>query len=204
MLVVDESCLRSGTEQPDSGGKGSKETSKDVAVEVVEMKRTLGLHNGVALIVGLIIGSGIFVSPKGVLQEIGSVGGSLIIWAVCGAIALAGALCYSELGTCIPRSGGDYTYITEALGPLPGFLFLWCAVVILMPTGIAVSSLTFAYYILQPVFPTCDPPETAVRFVAASAICELFYFWGMSVAIGMGIDTNFLAFGSILLMLVTV
>jgi len=153
----------------------SRETSPDVpaiTLEIVQLKRSLGLHNGVALIVGLIIGSGIFVSPKGVLQEIGSVGGSLIIWAVCGVISLIGALCYSELGTSVPRSGGDYAYITEALGSLPGFLFLWCAVIVLMPTGIAISSLTFAYYILQPVFPTCEPPESSVRLIAASAICE--------------------------------
>jgi len=177
MPVVDESRLPTDTKsEPDNDPKASRETLTDVShvtTEIVELKRTLGLHNGVALIVGLIIGSGIFVSPKGVLQEIGSVGGSLIIWAFCGAITLAGALCYSELGTSVPRSGGDYAYITEALGPLPGFLFLWCAVVILMPTGCAVSSLTFAYYILQPMFPTCEPPETSVRLIAASAICEL-------------------------------
>lgn len=153
-----------------SYAKESRETSTDASFQIVELKQTLGLHNGVALIVGLIIGSGIFISPKGVLQEIGSVGGSLIIWTVCGIIALTGALCYSELGTSLPQSGGDYAYITEALGPLPGFLFLWCAVVIMCPTGIAVASLTFAYYMLQPVFPNCDPPESAVRLIAASAI----------------------------------
>ena len=174
MPTVDESHLPTDTKQPDSGGRKTSKDVADVTVEVVELKPTLGLLNGVALIVGLIIGSGIFVSPKGVLQEIGSVGGSLIIWAVCGLIALAGALCYSELGTSVPLSGGDYAYITEALGPLPGFLFLWSAVFILMPAGIAVSSLTFAYYILQPLFLTCGPPETAVRLIAASAICELF------------------------------
>ena len=110
------------------------------------------------------------------LQEIGSVGGSLIIWPVCGIISLIGALCYSELGTSILRSGGDYAYITEALGCLPGFLFLWCAVIVLMPAGIAISSLTFAYYILQPFFPTCESPESAVRLVAASAVCEYLCF----------------------------
>jgi len=72
----------------------------------------------------------------------------------------------------MPQSGGDYAYITEALGRLPGFLFLWCAVIVLMPTGIAIASLTFAYYILQPVFPSCEPPEFAVWLIAATAICE--------------------------------
>ena len=146
-------------------------TSTDTT-DIVELKRTLGLHNGVALIIGLTIGSGIFVAPKGVLQEIGSVAGSLIVWVVCGFTALVGALCFSELGTCIPRSGADYAYITEALGSLPGFLFIWSSVIIHKSAGVAVSSLTFAYYMLQPVFPTCEPPESAVRLIAASAICE--------------------------------
>ena len=158
-----------------SGRKVVTTDEPDISIEIVQLKRTLGLHNGVALIVGLIIGSGIFVSPKGVLQEIGSVGGSLIVWAVCGIISLIGALCYSELGTSVPRSGGDYAYITEALGSLPGFLFLWCAVIVLMPTGIAIAALTFAYYILQPIFPSCEPPESAVRLIAAGAICKQLY-----------------------------
>lgn len=147
-------------------------TAPAITTEIVQLKQTLGLHNGVALIVGCIIGSGIFVSPKGVIQEIGSVGGSLIIWAVCGVISLLGALCYSELGTSVLRSGGDYAYIRESLGGLPGFLYLWVAIVVIMPTGNAVGALTFAYYILQPIFPTCEPPESAVRLIAALAIGE--------------------------------
>jgi len=172
--VVSKSRSSLNTETDNDAGQiGMTSTGvSDITLDIVQLKRTLGLHNGVALVVGLIIGSGIFVSPKGVLQEIGSVAGSLIVWVVCGVISLTGALCYSELGTSMPRSGADYAYITEAFGSLPGFLFLWSAVIILMPTGIAISSLTFAYYILQPVFPTCEPPESAVRLIAASAICE--------------------------------
>ena len=146
-----------------------------ITTEVVKMKQSLGLHNAVALIIGCMIGSGIFVSPKGVLQEIGSVGGSLIIWAVCGVISLIGALCYSELGTSVLRSGGDYAYIRESLGGLLGFLYLWVAIVVIEPTGNAIGALTFAYYILQPVFPTCEPPESAVCIIAALAISKCFF-----------------------------
>ena len=147
--------------QADDDATPPSVTSSDtpaITTEIVKLKQSLGLHNAVALIVGCIIGSGIFVSPKGVLQEIGSVGGSLIIWTVCGLISLIGALCYSELGTSVLSSGGDYAYIRESLGGLLGFMYLWVVIIVIMPTGNAVGGLTFAYYILQPIFPTCEPP----------------------------------------------
>jgi len=129
--------------------------------------------DGASIIIGIIVGSGIFVSPKGVLKYSGSIGLSLIIWIVSGLLSLVGALCYAELGTMIPKSGGDYAYILDAFGPLPSFLYLWSALLVIMPTGNAITALTFANYVLEPFYPECEPPTDAVRIIAAMLICLL-------------------------------
>ncbi|KAF3706065.1 Asc-type amino acid transporter 1 [Channa argus] len=124
---------------------------------------------------GNIIGSGIFISPKGVLEHSGSVGLALVVWVLGGCIAALGSLCYAELGVTIPKSGGDYSYVTEIFGGLTGFLLLWSAVLIMYPTTLAVIALTFSSYVLQPVFPNCVPPYIATRML--SAICLLLLTW---------------------------
>lgn len=73
----------------------------------------------------------------------------------------------------IPKSGGDYAYISVAFGPLPAFLYLWVALLILVPTGNAITALTFAQYLLKPNWPACDPPYEAVTLVACLVTCVL-------------------------------
>lgn len=144
--------------------------------EKVKMKKELGLLEGVAIILGIIFGSGIFISPKGVLQEVGAVGTSLVIWVLCGVLSMIGALCYAELGTAIPKSGGDYAYIYEAYGPLPAFLYLWDATVIFVPSTNAIMGLTFASYVFQPLFAAgCSVPTIGLQLFAAVTICALTY-----------------------------
>uniref|UniRef100_A0A674H6W9 Large neutral amino acids transporter small subunit 2-like n=1 Tax=Taeniopygia guttata TaxID=59729 RepID=A0A674H6W9_TAEGU len=97
------------------------------------------------------------------------------LWGVSGAVTALGALCYAELGVALPRPGGDYAYVGHAFGPLVGFLRLWISVLVIYPTNQAVIALTFANYVLQPLFPTCGTPEPALRVLAAA--CLLVLTW---------------------------
>lgn len=138
----------------------------------ISIKQSLGLLNGVTLIVGAIVGTGIFVSPKGVLKESGSVGMALVVWSCTGIFSMMGAMCYTELGTTFPKSGSDFTYMLNCFGELPAFLYLWVSMVIIGPVGNAIASLAFANYVLEPFFIGCVIPQSAIRIIAAIVLCK--------------------------------
>lgn len=155
-----------------SSNFNNKMPDNELSEGPIQLKKQLGLMNGVGIIVGVIIGSGIFISPKGVLLNAGSVGLSMIVWLSCGLLVMCGALCYAELGTAIPKSGGEFAYLKESFGPLSAFLYLWVTFLIIYPTGNAIIALTFAEYILSPLYSGCQAPKLAVQLIAAAVICK--------------------------------
>uniref|UniRef100_A0A8C7K9T4 Uncharacterized protein n=1 Tax=Oncorhynchus kisutch TaxID=8019 RepID=A0A8C7K9T4_ONCKI len=120
-----KSCAETDQAQQPMMELNGKDKS-DSPSDRVTLKKEIGLLSACAIIIGNIIGSGIFISPKGVLEHAGSVGLSLIVWVCGGGICALGSMCYAELGVTIPKSGGDYSYVTEIFGGLVGYVSILC------------------------------------------------------------------------------
>ncbi|XP_045125705.1 b(0,+)-type amino acid transporter 1-like isoform X3 [Portunus trituberculatus] len=189
-------------EDKSPGLEGGKPTPNDV----VNLERRVGLLSGVALIVGTMIGSGIFVSPKGLLERTGSVALSLIVWGACGILSLLGALAYAELGTLVNESGGEYAYYLQGFSPpsvrktwwapVPAFLFAWVSVFLLKPSSLAIISLTCAEYLMR-IFhvwiPICFTPIVSIKLVAVWVILLITFINSYSVNLATRVQNIFTA-----------
>ena len=139
----------------------------------IEPKRELSLFDSVCIIVGIIIGAGIFETAPTVAACMGGLGGALGIWLVGGVLALTGALCYAELATAYPREGGDYVYLTRAYSPGTGFLFGWSQLAVVRPGDIALMAFVFARYAGQLYSPFPGDSGLNTPFYAALAVTVL-------------------------------
>jgi APA family basic amino acid/polyamine antiporter len=102
-----------------------------------ELSRDLGVSHASAIVVGTIIGSGIFLVPAEMMQAVGSAKLVYLAWVVGGALSFFGALTYAELGAMKPQAGGEYVYVRDGYGPLAGFLYAWTWFVIAKPASVA-------------------------------------------------------------------
>src|SRR5579864_4113384 len=102
-----------------------------------ELARDLGVTHATAIVVGTIIGSGIFLVPSEMMQAVGSARLVYLAWFVGGLLSFFGALTYAELGAMRPQAGGEYVYVRDAYGPLGGFLYAWTTFAISKPASIA-------------------------------------------------------------------
>lgn len=111
-----------------------------------ELPRAVGSLGAAAIVVGTVIGSGIFLVPHNVAQQIGSVVNVFLVWIVGGVLAVAGSLSLAELGAAIPEAGGVYVYLREAYGQLAAFLYGWAALLVIESGGIATLAVAFSIY----------------------------------------------------------
>jgi basic amino acid/polyamine antiporter, APA family len=116
------------------------------AAASVSYAKRLSLFDATMLVMGGIIGAGIFLNPAVVAQRVSTPTLTVGVWILGGAVALAGALCFAELGALKPHAGGGYIYLRDAFGPLPGFLYGWTELLVINSGGIAAVSVTFATY----------------------------------------------------------
>lgn len=111
------------------------------------LERKLNLFDSAMIMMGIVIGSGIFLTTGIMATSIPSPGLILLAWLVGGLLTLAGALTYAELGAALPEAGGQYVYLREAFGPLVAFLFGWVLFLVYMTGGIAALALAFSEYL---------------------------------------------------------
>ena len=109
-----------------------------------ELKRVLGLWDAVCVVVGAIIGVGIFFNPRDVAHVTGSAGGAMAAWSVGGLVALLGALTFAELGRLRPRAGSQYHILRDTYGRAPAFLFVFCNLTAVQAGGVAIIAIVCA------------------------------------------------------------
>jgi APA family basic amino acid/polyamine antiporter len=138
------------------------------------LPRTLGLVAATSIVIGGIIGSGIFISPAIVAREVGAPGLSLGVWVVGGLVAACGSLCFAELASAIPATGGTYVFLKRAYrAPVLAFLFGWSAFFVSFPGPIAAVATAFAEYASVFLGPIMPYGVWAKRIVAVTMILTL-------------------------------
>lgn len=134
-----------------------------------QLPRKLGLVDATLIVVGVVIGSGIFLLPSLIARNVPSAPATMAIWLVTGAISLIGAFAYAELGAMMPVTGGQYVFLREAYGPACAFLSAWVFVLAAVPGAIAFLARGFSIYLGQ--FIPLSP--VSAELVAAALICVL-------------------------------
>lgn len=136
---------------------------------MTKLKKTLGLFDGIALLVGITIGAGIFKTPQVIASYINSFSIIIILWLSVAVFVYVGALIYAELGSRFPQTGGEYVYMQKAFGPFFGFLFGWAQLFIIRTSPTAALSLLSADY-LGYFFPL----DHSQKIIIASLIIIVF------------------------------
>ena len=144
--------------------------------------RSMGLFDSTTMVVGSMIGSGIFIVSADIARQTGSAGGLLLAWIITGVLTIAAALSYGELAAMMPKAGGQYVYLRESYSPLWGFLYGWTLFLVIQTGTIAAVAVAFARY-LGVLAPSISPVAWIVPPIDLSAKYALSLSWQQFVAI---------------------
>jgi len=139
-----------------------------------QLLRALGLWQATAIVVGIMIGSAIFIVPAEITREVGRAQAAVCVWIVAGVLTLFGGLSFAELAAMMPQAGGQYVYLREAYGPLVSFLCGWMFFLIQQSGGIATLAVGFAKF-LGAVHPLTDWQQKAAAVAAVLALTAINY-----------------------------
>ncbi|XP_046560366.1 b(0,+)-type amino acid transporter 1-like isoform X1 [Haliotis rubra] len=171
-----------------------EETEPQVETDTskLTLKKEIGLFSGIAFVVGSIIGSGIFITPQGVLRNTGSVGLCMVVWSSGAVLAILGSLTFTELTSVTRTSGGEYAVLMKTFGPIPAFMFVWAIEIARNPASRAVQCLTFAEY-FSTLLELCGSPETPKKLIAICVLVLLAITTSYSVKLSARIQVFFTA-----------
>lgn len=155
---------------------------------MTELRRDLTLTHGIAIVVGITIGTGVFLKSAPMAQAVGSPLWVLAAWAVAGFVAILGALCFAELGTLMPRAGGEYLYVRSAFGDLPAFLYV-CVSFLIGAASLAAYGAAFSIFLSDIVILPAPWIEQEVEFFGQATTWQ----FGLRQAIGIGVIAIFTA-----------
>ena len=159
-----------------------------------ELIRGLGSWEAAAIVVGTVIGSGIFLVPKAMVLQVGTPGKVTVVWILGGLLSLFGALTYAELGAALPETGGEYVYLREAYGQFWGFLYGWTQFWVAKSGSIATLATAFVYYLAN-FFPALEARllRLPLPLGPGGAPLDISYgqIFGMGLILGLGFVNYF-------------
>lgn len=150
----------------------------------MKLFRELGLMASTFLVIGNIIGVGIFTTSGLIVEQLGTTSWVLLVWVLAGLISLIGAICYSILGRRYPHAGGEYAFLKPAFGSLPAFLSGWASLFIGFTAPIAASALALAHYSRSYLPLTWTENELALKGVALAALLLVTFFLSLGLKFG--------------------
>lgn len=162
-----------------------KSNSQPVPQQTEQYQKKLTLWDTINIIIGIVVGVSIFKVPSDVFRNTGSIEAGMLVWCLGGILMLAGALCYAELASAIPETGGDYVFLSRTYGSGTGFLFGWAQFVAINPGNIGIMSYVFAQYAVSFLIDVgYNEAEEWKVPLAASSVCILIFLNLLGLVVG--------------------